>query len=101
MRKAVIDLVKLGPLPDSASIDPEQLERYHRLFVEIAKPLTDEEACALVKLLGPDECFGAAWTLLHLIETAPGWPIMSCLENAKNVWVSQLRERAEMANKEN
>ena len=23
-------------------------------------------------VFGPDECFGLAWSILHLIETAPG-----------------------------
>ncbi|MDX2851185.1 hypothetical protein [Actinacidiphila glaucinigra] len=33
--------------------------------------MTDEEAHALAGCFGDDECFGVAWVLLHLIETAP------------------------------
>ena len=59
------------------------------------KPVTDEEACALVKLFGSDDCVGLAWTLLHLIETAPGWPIESALIGLEGEWIRRLRERAE------
>jgi hypothetical protein len=57
-------------------------------------PITEEEACALVKLFGPDDCFGLAWTLLHLIETVPGWPVESALVGLEGEWIDRLRERA-------
>ncbi|MDB6032726.1 MAG: hypothetical protein JWM16_3064, partial [Verrucomicrobiales bacterium] len=34
---------------------------------------------ALVKVFGPDDYYGLAWSLLHLIESAPGWPLADCL----------------------
>jgi hypothetical protein len=56
-------------------------------------PVTDEEVCELVKLFGPDDCFGLAWTLLHSIETAPVWPIESALDGQEGEWIDRLCER--------
>ncbi|MEU0382903.1 hypothetical protein [Streptomyces chartreusis] len=50
----------------------EVISETQRLLERIPKPVTDDEAQALATLFGPDNCFGLAWTLLHLIETAPG-----------------------------
>jgi hypothetical protein len=41
------------------------------LLEKITKPVSDEEAQALLDPFGPDDCFGMAWTVLHMIETAP------------------------------
>jgi hypothetical protein len=32
--------------------------------------------------------------MMHLIETAPGWPISRCLDNAHNPWILELKARA-------
>ena len=61
---------------------------------KVQTPITDEEACALMNLFGPDECHGLAWSLLHLIETAPGWPVESALVGREGAWIDRLRERA-------
>ncbi len=91
IRKHVSELVKLGPLPSSeAEID--QIGVYEELLASITSPVTDEEAISLVKMFGPDDCYGLAWTLLHLIETAPNWPIKECLPG-DNEWVNLLRTR--------
>jgi hypothetical protein len=95
MLEAVIALGKLGPLPPSdvainARLE-ELVDRYAKLLASIQKPVTDEEARVLVTLFGPDECFGVAWSLLHLIETAPGWPLEDCLKDTDNEWVLRLR----------
>jgi hypothetical protein len=97
MRKPVSELVIHGVLPASTDASVEWLKRHGELFDQIVPPVTDEEACALVKLFGPDDCFGAAWSLLHLIETAPSWPIADCLKDLSNEWVRDLRVRAERA----
>jgi hypothetical protein len=47
-----------------------------------------------VTLFGPDDCFGLGWTLLHLIETAPGWPIKAVLDGSQGEWIDRLRERS-------
>lgn len=75
LRPEVARLLDMGPLPDSATAatDSTRLEDYQRLD-GIRKPVSDEEAWALAALFGPDDCFGLAWSVVHLIESAPGWP---------------------------
>jgi hypothetical protein len=34
--------------------------------------VSDDETQLLLGCFGPDLCYGASWTLLHRIETAPG-----------------------------
>lgn len=94
MRPEIERLLLLGPLP---SEDDALVEKLHLMECElrsISKPVTNDEARALVTLFGPDDCFGAAWSLLHLIETAPGWPLSDCLVDRENEWVETLRGRA-------
>ncbi|RYD71643.1 MAG: hypothetical protein EOP84_24550 [Verrucomicrobiaceae bacterium] len=94
VRKEIAELRKIGPLPDSQSVDDAKLEQQERLLGLILKPISDEEALILCDLFGPDDYYGMAWRLLHLIETAPGWPIRECLESDDNDWIILLRERA-------
>lgn len=94
MQSAVLDLMKLGPLPSSAGPDVSLIEEIETKLKNVQTPVSDEDACSLVKLFGPDDCFGLAWTLLHLIETAPGWPIEDALANVANEWIKRLQERS-------
>jgi hypothetical protein len=95
MQSAVSELVILGPLPSSAKPDVGQLEKFQSVLAKIKQPISDEDARALVRLFGPDDCFGLAWSLLHLIETAPNWPLEDCLQVSGNEWIERLRERAQ------
>jgi len=83
----------LGSLPPEDGADINILKKYDKLYRAITKPITDEEARVLVTLFGPDGCFGAASALMHLIETAPGWPLKECLLKQDNEWVIELRNR--------
>jgi hypothetical protein len=94
MREEVSKLVALGPMPDEHSTTVEQVEAFEALLTAIAKPVTDDEARALTKLFGPDSYYGLAWTMLHLIETAPSWPIKECLADLSNEWIERFRSRA-------
>jgi hypothetical protein len=96
MREEVRAFVALGPLPDQKA-DEQVIEQYERLLLQISRPVSDEEARVLVGMFGPDDCYGLAWTLLHLIETAPNWPLVDVLQNNGNEWVQRLRGRAERA----
>ena len=98
VRDQVRDLRKLGPLPAEREASVEQLKAYEVLLHAITKPLTDEEARSLACLFGPDECFGLAWTLLHLVEAAPGWPLRDCLVS-DGEWTRRLRDRARRGGK--
>jgi hypothetical protein len=101
MRTEIKELEKMGPLPpNEIAMLPEQrqnMERYGMLIASIRKPVTDEEARVLISLLGPDDCFEMAETLVRFIETAPGWPLWDCLEDTSNGWISTLRQRLENA----
>ncbi len=94
MRPEVLALIALGPLPQEQGALPEQIAKHQVALQSIAAPLSDEEASAMVVLFGEDGCFGLAWSLLHLLETSPGWPLNDVLTNNKNEWIVRLRERA-------
>jgi hypothetical protein len=96
MRQEVLELLTMGALPDSsaAADDVLRLEEYQRLLGSITKPVSDEEAAALLGLFGPDDCFGLAWALVHLVESAPGWPLLDRLAGLDSEWVTLLVERA-------
>jgi hypothetical protein len=76
VRKEVAELLSMGPLPASNVATEEDLNRREAALKAISRPVSYEEALALMSAFGTDECFGLAWTLLHLIETAPTRPRM-------------------------
>jgi hypothetical protein len=91
--------VEMGPLPSSQEVIRNNLDaavaRYEKLLLAIEKPVTDAEARALISVFGQDDAFGLAWTLVSLVESAPGWPLSGCLPEASdNAWVALLRDRA-------
>ncbi|MGI5138390.1 MULTISPECIES: hypothetical protein [unclassified Streptomyces] len=71
MRPEVQAFVADGPLPDWDASEEEVDRRYEQLRA-ISRPVTAEEAQALAGCFGPDDCYGVAWMLVHLIETGPG-----------------------------
>jgi hypothetical protein len=101
MREEIEELANMGPLPScEVAMQPDHFEivrRYTLLIGSIRKPVTDEEARVLAGLFGPDDCFGLEETLVHLIETAPGWPLWDCLEDTSNEWIQTLKQRLENA----
>jgi hypothetical protein len=94
MQSAIETLVGLGPLPSSATATVPAVQMFEEQLSRVQTPISNKEACALVGLFGPDDCFGLAWTLLHLIETSPGWPIKGALDGLEGEWIDRLRERA-------
>lgn len=94
MQTSIGELVKLGVFPSSNNPDIEKLERIQALLAEIQQPISTEEAGELIKLFGPDDCFGLSWTLLHIIETTPGWPLDDMLANASGEWIERLKQRS-------
>ena len=94
VRHIVDEFVRLGPLPDSSASE-EIIAKHQSLLTQIKKPVTDEEAEALVKCFGPDDCYGLAWTLLHLVESAPGGiPLKEIPSEAANEWIKRLWARS-------
>src|SRR6476646_4771468 len=94
VRKEVEDFVALGPLPDESS-DDATLAKHEELLGKIQQPVSDEEAALLIGMFGPDDCYGGAWTLLHLIESAPGGvPLKSEPSATDNEWLRRLWARS-------
>ncbi|MGP3990789.1 hypothetical protein [Streptomyces sp. 3N207] len=93
MRREVCLFVDEGPLPDSEASVEEIARRTHQLKA-IPRPVTAEEAKALVKCFGPDDCYGIAWTLLHLIETGPNPVLTRKPAPDANEWHHMLWKRA-------
>ena len=71
MRPEVRAFVADGPLPDREASE-EEIDRRERRLTALPRPVSIEEAAALATCFGSDDCYGLAWTLVHLIETAPG-----------------------------
>lgn len=97
IRTEIRELIALGPFPASENVNSETIRRQHELVQGIKPPVTNEEAKELLRVFGPDDYFGAAWTIVHLIESAPGWPIEECLAQVSNEWISRLKARAKPA----
>jgi hypothetical protein len=94
MQQPVITLAKLGPLPRSDVATVAELEVIQQLLSAIQTPVSDEDARELTRLFGPDDCFGLAWTLVHIVESAPGWPVAGAFEGLQGEWIDRLRERS-------
>jgi hypothetical protein len=95
VRKEVRELVALGSMPDSDTAQVEQVQRFQDAIERISPPVTHEEAEALLTVFGPDECFGLAWAVLHLIETTPGGiPIEKRPAATENEWIRFLWDRS-------
>jgi hypothetical protein len=94
MRKAVQELLQLGPMPAETAADVETVEEWEKLLHKIQPPVSKHEAEALLLVFGPDSFFGLAWTLVYLIETVPGWHSTVSIPESKNEWIQLLKIRA-------
>jgi hypothetical protein len=95
IRPEIQQLVNWGAFPSSKEIVLENVKEQENLLHAIKPPISDEEARQLANLFGPDDYFGMAWSLVHLIESASSWPIKECLTDSSNEWVKRLVERAQ------
>ncbi|MGF1429053.1 hypothetical protein [Kitasatospora sp. LaBMicrA B282] len=96
MRTEVQEFVAAGPLPGPDCDDEAEVDRRWQQLEAIARPVTREEAVALAGCFGPDDCYGVAWTLLHLIETSPN-PVLTVRPPADEggwQWQNRLWQRA-------
>ncbi|MFI7333260.1 hypothetical protein [Micromonospora aurantiaca (nom. illeg.)] len=93
IRDEVREFCRHGPLPseqdDSEHADAD-LENREQLLHAITPPVTNEEARLLTTCFGNDNCFGLAWTLLHLAESAPTPPVTSEPTEGSNPWIMRL-----------
>jgi hypothetical protein len=95
VRPEITELIQLGAFPASKDAVTEVIEHQEQLLRKIATPVSNDEARQLITLFGPDDYFGGAWTLLHIVETAPHWPLMDCLTDDSNEWILLLKKRCE------
>src|SRR5262249_18422639 len=95
MRDEISILISKGPLPSSTA-NAQQIQDWQATLDKISVPLSDDEAEALIALFSAreDDCFGLAWSLVHLVETSPHCPIQRCLNAIGNPWIALLRERS-------
>ncbi|MFB7835296.1 hypothetical protein ACFVFF_04255 [Streptomyces sp. NPDC057680] len=93
MRPEVQAFVVDGPLPDWDASE-EEIDRRAEQLDAIPKPVTREEARALVACFGPDDCYGVAWALMHLIETGPNPVLATDPGPEANEWHQRLFLRA-------
>ncbi|MGW1364294.1 hypothetical protein ACWCQP_43665 [Streptomyces chartreusis] len=91
MRPEVPTFVADDPLPDWEA--EEEISRRVTQLEAISKPVTGDEAAALVTCFGSDDCFGVAWTLLHLIETGPNPVLRTKPAPDANEWHHRLYDR--------
>ncbi len=92
IRNEVREFLQLGRLPDESS-DEQVVSNFEVALNRIEAPLSTEEARLLIKMFGADGCFGLAWTLLHLVETAPE-SIESQPPATANEWERLIWERS-------
>lgn len=97
IRKSVLKLQDLGRLPDESQDDdiPQaffDLFEYHLNTIQQA--ITKEEAKILIKLFPETSCYGMGWSLLHLIESTPDWPIQEIIDMCPSTeWTNRLLSR--------
>lgn len=96
VRRQVQAFVTDGPLP-AWDADEEEIDMPVEQLEAIPKPVTGEEARALVSCFDPDDCYGVAWTLLHLIETGPTPVLITEPGPDANRWHHTLWTRASNA----
>jgi hypothetical protein len=95
MRPEVSNLVSKGPVPSAQGGVP-QIKEWQEAFEKIKPPISDDEAKALIGLFpaSDDDCFGLAWSLIHVVETCPHWPLRECLQDTDKPWLARLRQRS-------
>ena len=92
IRREVEEFARLGPLPP-ISASAEAIQKHQIALLAIRGPLSAEEAELLLASFGPDDCYGLAWTLVHLIESAAGMGQFDTPGSSANEWWRRLWER--------
>lgn len=96
MRDAVTGLVAMGRLPDETLAELSDIDRRSHLLDEIARVQPSRaEIVALLDVFPADdiECLGLSWTLVHIIESRPDWPLWDALDARTGWWIDLLRLR--------
>ncbi len=93
IRKEVKEMLALGQLPESSS-DDSIIVQFETALDSIVRPINDKEAKALLRCFGIDDCFGLAWSLIHIIESSPNHPLNTKPGENENEWLKVLWQRA-------
>ena len=91
MRTAIEELRALGPLPPESTEDIALIQRWQDMLALVPSPVNTSEAKILCTLFGSDSCFGLAWSLVHLIETANDLSVEYLTHLPRNEWIDLLR----------
>lgn len=95
VRAEVRALVDAGPIRSEGSATEESVGEVEDMINAISSPVSDREVHELLKAFGEDDCFGLSWTLLRLIETAPG-ALSAEYPELSSPWVVLLRRRVQV-----
>jgi hypothetical protein len=102
IRLGVTSLAGYSPLAREREYTADTLAPIQESLQSITPPLTLDEARTLLPLLdreSEDDLYGLIWTLVALLETAPGWPPteLNSLANPEHPWFEILKQRATRA----
>jgi hypothetical protein len=100
IRVEVRRFVDLGPLPsedENSEGGDAAFDSLEQALHAIERPINDAEAALLSGSFGTDGCFGLAWTLVHLIETAPTHMPLTEPAASANPWIRRLWLRQQNA----
>lgn len=71
----------------------EEVLALEKIIRELHLPISDDEARVLVAALPEDVCDGLTLTIIGIIETAPGWPLMDTLTDTEDYWINYMLKR--------
>lgn len=94
MRSQIAELAALGTFPHELDATVVDVSNREELLRQIVPPVAEDEARTLLPLFGEDDFWGLAWSLVHLIETAPGWPYWDAIDDESNRWHVMLKKRS-------
>jgi hypothetical protein len=101
IRTEVRMLSEFGPLAPEREWVPARLEALEAAIDRVTAPVTLAEAQALLTLLdreSQDSVYSLIWTVVSLLETAPGWPPRDALATPTRLtrpWFVILRDRTD------
>jgi hypothetical protein len=78
---------------ERSSLDAVEIEQVARALGQLQLPVSNEEASILIEVLDVPGLSSVRWRMLELIESAPDWPLWSCLEHPTHPGIVELRLR--------